>query len=54
MYLDALFDRDPHLAFDYSDLQVGLYAEYEQEKLMEFLRASNYYNLQTVRLISPP
>jgi hypothetical protein len=22
MYLDALFDKDPHLAFDYSDLQV--------------------------------
>jgi hypothetical protein len=22
MYLDALFDKDPHLAFDFSDLQV--------------------------------
>lgn len=23
MYLDALFDRDPHLAFDYSDVQAS-------------------------------
>ncbi|GAA6055511.1 hypothetical protein JCM3770_006297 [Rhodotorula araucariae] len=46
MYLDALFDKDPHLAFDYSDLQVDLYAEYNQAKLMDFLRASNYYSLE--------
>ncbi|KAI5478965.1 vacuolar protein sorting VPS41 [Pseudohyphozyma bogoriensis] len=46
MYLDALFDKDPHLAFDYSDLQVELYAEYEPNKLMDFLRASNYYSLE--------
>ncbi|KAM0751555.1 vacuolar protein sorting-associated protein 41 [Meredithblackwellia eburnea MCA 4105] len=46
MYLDALFDQDPHLAFDYSDLQVELYAEFEPNKLMDFLRASNYYSLE--------
>ncbi|GAA6021958.1 hypothetical protein JCM11491_000307 [Sporobolomyces phaffii] len=46
LYLDALFDRDPHLAFDYSDLQVDLYAEYNPSKLMDFLRASNYYSLE--------
>ncbi|GAA6038514.1 hypothetical protein JCM8097_004607 [Rhodosporidiobolus ruineniae] len=46
MYLDALFDKDPHLAFDYSDLQVDLYAEYNPSKLMDFLRASNYYSLE--------
>ncbi|GAA5884825.1 hypothetical protein JCM6882_007110 [Rhodosporidiobolus microsporus] len=46
MYLDALFDKDAHLAFDYSDLQVDLYAEYNPAKLMEFLRASNYYSLE--------
>ncbi|GAA5924717.1 Vps41p [Sporobolomyces koalae] len=46
LYLDALFDKDPHLAFDYSDLQVDLYAEYNPSKLMEFLRASNYYSLE--------
>ncbi|KWU41462.1 vacuolar protein sorting-associated protein 41, partial [Rhodotorula sp. JG-1b] len=46
MYLDALFDKDAHLAFDYSDLQVDLYAEFKPEKLMDFLRASNYYSLE--------
>ncbi|SGY69838.1 BQ5605_C004g03069 [Microbotryum silenes-dioicae] len=46
MYLDALFDEDPHLAFDHSDLQVDLYAEYDPNKLMDFLRASNYYSLE--------
>ncbi|GAA5906611.1 hypothetical protein JCM8208_000496 [Rhodotorula glutinis] len=46
MYLDSLFDKDPHLAFDYSDLQVDLYAEFNQSKLVDFLRASNYYNLE--------
>ncbi|KAL8279333.1 hypothetical protein RQP46_008370 [Phenoliferia psychrophenolica] len=46
MYLDALFDQDPHLAFDYSDLQVDLYAQYDANKLMDFLRASNYYSLE--------
>ncbi|SCZ92265.1 BZ3500_MvSof-1268-A1-R1_Chr5-2g07747 [Microbotryum saponariae] len=46
MYLDALFDEDPHLAFDHSDLQVNLYAEYDPNKLMDFLRASNYYSLE--------
>ncbi|GAA5862553.1 hypothetical protein JCM8547_002101 [Rhodosporidiobolus lusitaniae] len=45
-YLDALFDKDAHLAFDYSDLQVDLYAEYNPAKLMDFLRASNYYSLE--------
>ena len=48
MYLDALFDKDPHLAFDYSDLQVDLYAEYDPNKLMDFLRASSYYSLEQV------
>ncbi|BGP13310.1 Vacuolar protein sorting-associated protein 41 [Rhodosporidiobolus nylandii] len=46
MYLDALFDKDAHLAFDYSDLQVDLYAEYNPSKLMDFLRASSYYSLE--------
>lgn len=50
MYLDALFDKDPHLAFDYSDLQVQLYAEFDANKLMDFLRASNYYSLEQVSI----
>lgn len=53
MYLDSLFDKDPHLAFDYSDLQVDLYAEFNQSKLVDFLRASNYYNLERVRAPLP-
>lgn len=53
LYLDALFDKDPHLAFDHSDLQVDLYAEYAPVKLMEFLRASNYYSLEKVGSFSP-
>lgn len=46
MYLDALFDKDAHLAFDYSDLQVNLYADFKPDKLMDFLRASNYYSIE--------
>jgi hypothetical protein len=61
MYLDALFRKDPHLTMEYSDRLVGtldavssfadgyqveLYAEYEYPRLMEYLRASNYYSLE--------
>lgn len=45
-YLDALFERDPHLGCDYSDLQVSLYAQYAPARLLAFLRASNYYSLE--------
>ncbi|KAK4049400.1 Vacuolar protein sorting-associated protein 41 [Microbotryomycetes sp. JL201] len=45
-YLDALFDRDPHLISDYSDLQVDLYAEFNPNKLMDFLRSSSLYSLE--------
>ncbi|KAI5452845.1 Vacuolar protein sorting-associated protein 41 [Naganishia albida] len=46
MYLDALFRKDPHLTVEYSDRLVELYAEYEYPRLMEYLRASNYYSLE--------
>ncbi|KAG9017435.1 Vacuolar protein sorting-associated protein 41 [Tulasnella sp. JGI-2019a] len=46
LYLDALFDRDPYLASDFADDQVVLYAEYESGRLIDFLRASNYYSLE--------
>lgn len=61
MYLDALFRKDPHLTVEYSDrlvsrysipaaaadiVQVELYAIYEYPRLMEYLRASNYYSLE--------
>ncbi|KAF9307478.1 Vacuolar protein sorting-associated protein 41 [Mortierella antarctica] len=46
IYLDALFLRDPHLGSEFHDLQVELYADYAPGKLIDFLRASNYYSLE--------
>lgn len=46
MYLDSLFDKDPQFALPYSDRLVELYAEYDPERLMPFLRASNFYDLE--------
>ncbi|KAM0792872.1 hypothetical protein ACM66B_002635 [Microbotryomycetes sp. NB124-2] len=46
MYLDALFDHDSHAVGDYSDLQVDLYAEFNPNKLMDFLRSSSLYSLE--------
>ncbi|KAH9848839.1 vacuolar protein sorting-associated protein 41 [Lenzites betulinus] len=46
LYLDALFHKDPHITSTYADTQVKLYAEYAPRKLVDFLRASNYYNLE--------
>ncbi|KIJ69735.1 hypothetical protein HYDPIDRAFT_120723 [Hydnomerulius pinastri MD-312] len=46
LYLDALFKKDQHLASDFADLQVTLFAEYATSRLIEYLRASNYYNLE--------
>ncbi|KAI0345141.1 vacuolar protein sorting-associated protein 41 [Trametopsis cervina] len=46
LYLDALFARDTHVVSDFADLQVKLYAEYAPTRLIDFLRASNYYSLE--------
>ncbi|KAH8118877.1 vacuolar assembling protein VPS41 [Phellopilus nigrolimitatus] len=46
LYLDALFEKDPHLASDFADHQVQLYAEFAPRRLVDFLRASNYYSLE--------
>ncbi|TFK47011.1 vacuolar protein sorting-associated protein 41 [Heliocybe sulcata] len=46
LYLDALFKRDPYLASDFADSQVKLCAEYAPPRLIDFLRASNYYSLE--------
>ncbi|OBZ81420.1 Vacuolar protein sorting-associated protein 41 [Choanephora cucurbitarum] len=46
IYLDALFDRDRQLGYEFHDLQVELYAEYDYPKLIDFLRASHYINLE--------
>nr|XP_019044083.1 vacuolar protein sorting 41 [Kwoniella bestiolae CBS 10118]OCF23013.1 vacuolar protein sorting 41 [Kwoniella bestiolae CBS 10118] len=46
MYLDALFDKDPQFCLLYSDRMVELYAAYDLDRLMPFLRASNFYDLE--------
>jgi hypothetical protein len=46
MYLDSLFDKDPQFCLPYSDRIVELYAEYDNDRLMPFLRASNFYDLE--------
>ncbi|QRW16182.1 FMN-dependent alpha-hydroxy acid dehydrogenase [Rhizoctonia solani] len=46
LYLAALFEEDPQHASEYADVQVELFAEFAPEKLIDFLRASSYYNLE--------
>ncbi|KAL7418518.1 Vacuolar protein sorting-associated protein 41 [Cryptotrichosporon argae] len=46
MYLDALFDKDSSLCMPFSDRMVELYASFDAPRLMPFLRASNYYDLE--------
>ncbi|WVF72944.1 hypothetical protein IAT40_007762 [Kwoniella sp. CBS 6097] len=46
MYLDSLFDKDPQLSLPYSDRMVELYAAFDVDRLMPFLRASNFYDLE--------
>ncbi|TFY77062.1 hypothetical protein EWM64_g6951 [Hericium alpestre] len=50
-YLDALFERDPHLSSSFADMQVKLTAEYAPRRLIDFLRASHYYNLEAAYAI---
>ncbi|KAG1220949.1 hypothetical protein G6F35_006336 [Rhizopus arrhizus] len=49
IYLDALFDRDHHLGYEFHDMQVKLYADYDRPKLLDFLRASHYISLEKVK-----
>ncbi|KAJ1943590.1 Vacuolar protein sorting-associated protein 41, partial [Linderina macrospora] len=44
VYLHSLLTKDPHLGAPFADLQVELYAEYNPEKLLNFLRISTYYS----------
>ncbi|KAG5644802.1 hypothetical protein DXG03_007624 [Asterophora parasitica] len=47
LYLDALvMEKDANLVADFADLQVNLYAEFATPRLIDFLRASNYYSLE--------
>ncbi|ELU45698.1 vacuolar assembling protein VPS41 [Rhizoctonia solani AG-1 IA] len=51
LYLAALFEEDPQHASEYADVQVELFAEFAPEKLIDFLRASSYYNLEVRDLV---
>ncbi|KAJ7446892.1 hypothetical protein B0H11DRAFT_2083691 [Mycena galericulata] len=46
LYLDALMDKEPHMVSGFADMQVKLYAEFATPRLIDFLRASNDYNLE--------
>jgi len=46
LYLDGLFTKDPQAGIDFHDEQVELYAEFQRERLLSFLRNSNYYQLE--------
>lgn len=45
-YLDALFHKDIVAGAAYHPQQVALYAEYEPQKLFNFLKTSNRYHLE--------
>ncbi|KAK8853266.1 hypothetical protein IAR55_003968 [Kwoniella newhampshirensis] len=51
MYLDALFDKDPQFCLPYSDRMVELYAAFDVDQLMPFLRASNFYDLEQALML---
>ncbi|KAI7822078.1 hypothetical protein BX661DRAFT_173138 [Kickxella alabastrina] len=44
VYLHTLLGKDAHLGAPFADLQVELYAEYNPERLLNFLRVSTYYS----------
>ncbi|KAK7061202.1 vacuolar assembling protein [Favolaschia claudopus] len=46
LYLDALMDKEPHMVSPFADMQIKLYAEFATGRLIDFLRASNDYNLE--------
>ncbi|KAJ1744262.1 Vacuolar protein sorting-associated protein 41 [Coemansia sp. RSA 1086] len=46
VYLHTLLAKDPHLGAPFADLQVELYAEYNPERLLNFLRISTYYSFE--------
>ncbi|KAJ1491243.1 hypothetical protein T484DRAFT_1613013, partial [Baffinella frigidus] len=45
VYLDALFDKDPKAGAAFHELQVGLYADFDYPKLLNFLEQSSNYRL---------
>ena len=47
-YLDGLFQKDPNMGGLYHQRQVELYATYDSEKLLPFLRSCTDIPLQKV------
>jgi len=45
-YLHALFKKDVHMANEFHEKQVELYAQYDYKLLLPFLKQSNYYPLE--------
>ncbi|THF94930.1 hypothetical protein TEA_010772 [Camellia sinensis var. sinensis] len=46
LYLHSLFEANPHAGRDFHDMQVELYADYDQKMLLPFLRSSQHYTLE--------
>ncbi|KAL9272324.1 Vacuolar protein sorting-associated protein 41-like protein [Drosera capensis] len=46
IYLQSLFEINPHAGKEYHDMQVELYAEYDPKMLLPFLRSSQHYTLE--------
>lgn len=45
IYLHTLFEIDPNVGWEFHDLQVELYADFDQRMLLPFLRTSQHYKL---------
>ena len=52
-YLDVLFDKDPRAGANFHEMQVELYADFDQTKLLPFLRQSNHYRSCSPSLCTP-
>mmetsp|Transcript_26754 Transcript_26754/g.64857 ORF Transcript_26754/g.64857 Transcript_26754/m.64857 type:complete len:945 (-) Transcript_26754:128-2962(-) len=46
VFLHALFTKDPHLGAEFHNKQVELYADFEPQLLLSFLKNSNFYHLE--------
>ncbi|XP_058097967.1 vacuolar protein sorting-associated protein 41 homolog isoform X2 [Magnolia sinica] len=46
LYLHYLFEANPNAGKEFHDLQVDLYADYEPQMLLPFLRSSQHYKLE--------
>ncbi|KAJ6837104.1 vacuolar protein sorting-associated protein 41-like protein isoform X2 [Iris pallida] len=46
LFLHSLFEADANAGKEFHDLQVELYAEYNQQMLLPFLRSSQHYRLE--------